>query len=342
MRPSRVPSTEKLLQYVAEGLLTRVDLGSLSIFNYTKRVAYDSLWDEVTLNARGLVLDMETDEVAALAFPKFFNDDEPLGTIPARPPDSVTTKLDGALGISFWHEGRLRWTTRGSFYSPHAEAANALWNHAKDWLVPERYTLLVEIIHPVTRIVVPYDFEGLVLLGVIDRTTGRDLPYDEVCKAAWVLDLRVTEAVDATDAEAVRAIADAQDHRAEGFVARWGDHRVKIKGARYREVHRLVMGCNERRVTESWASGDMGWFVALPEEHRAFAEGVVADLDAEAASLKAEGATLLREVEGMTRKEAVEHIGVKHRAFPVVMSHLSGREPDVRALVAKGRLRGER
>jgi len=47
----------------------------LTIWNYTEKVQYESLWDEVTLSARGLVTD-GNGRVVARPFSKFFNIEE--------------------------------------------------------------------------------------------------------------------------------------------------------------------------------------------------------------------------------------------------------------------------
>ena len=47
----------------------------LTIWNYTEKVQYENLWDEVTLSARGLVTD-DTGDIVATPFQKFFNIEE--------------------------------------------------------------------------------------------------------------------------------------------------------------------------------------------------------------------------------------------------------------------------
>ena len=115
-----VPDLETLYQYVAKGLLSRVDLGSLSIFNYTDRCTWDGAWDEVTQVARGLVIDRETGEVVARAFDKFFNHGERgvPGGLPDHTPDVVTVKHDGSLGIGF------RWSTSSTLATGHGRCSS--------------------------------------------------------------------------------------------------------------------------------------------------------------------------------------------------------------------------
>ena len=47
----------------------------LFIYNYTPKVQYDKLWNEITLNTRGLILDSQMN-IVAKPFGKFFNLEE--------------------------------------------------------------------------------------------------------------------------------------------------------------------------------------------------------------------------------------------------------------------------
>ena len=44
----------------------------LSIYNYTEKAAYDGIWNEVTLQCRGLIV-ADNGDVVARPFRKFFN-----------------------------------------------------------------------------------------------------------------------------------------------------------------------------------------------------------------------------------------------------------------------------
>ena len=66
-----------LNEYIEKGLIIKQVHPTLplSIWNYSRTCQYDRLWDDVTLNCRGLVLDNEGN-VIAKPFPKFFNYEE--------------------------------------------------------------------------------------------------------------------------------------------------------------------------------------------------------------------------------------------------------------------------
>ena len=89
-----------LNDYIDKKLITKQDHPTLplSIYNYTRSCQYESKWDEITLNCRGLVLDRDGN-VVAKPFDKFFNYEE-LKEIPNEPFE-VFEKMDGSLGILF-------------------------------------------------------------------------------------------------------------------------------------------------------------------------------------------------------------------------------------------------
>src|SRR4051812_27421593 len=89
----------------------------LWIANYTEKAAYESHWDNVTLNCRGLIFNAFGD-ILARPFPKFFNYGQ--ASCPVIDLDEeaiVSDKMDGSLGILYKFDGKLAIATRGSFTS---------------------------------------------------------------------------------------------------------------------------------------------------------------------------------------------------------------------------------
>lgn len=78
----------------------------LTIWNYSPKVQYEKLWDEITTQCRGLVTNSKGD-IVARPFKKFFNYEE------HKPEDlpneyfEVYEKMDGSLGILFYYEKEL-------------------------------------------------------------------------------------------------------------------------------------------------------------------------------------------------------------------------------------------
>jgi RNA ligase len=97
-----------LNEYIEKGLIIKQVHPTLplSIYNYSRTCQYDRLWDKVTLNCRGLVLDNEGN-VIAKPFPKFFNMEELSDSEIPKEAFEVFEKMDGSLGIFFYYETEL-------------------------------------------------------------------------------------------------------------------------------------------------------------------------------------------------------------------------------------------
>jgi RNA ligase len=99
---------EVLSDYIDKGLVVKQNHPTLplSIYNYSRECQYNGIWDDITLNCRGLVLDTDGN-VVAKPFPKFFNYEE------HKPEDipneyfEIYEKMDGSLGIFFYYEEEL-------------------------------------------------------------------------------------------------------------------------------------------------------------------------------------------------------------------------------------------
>lgn len=190
--------TKKLLDHIQHGIV-QVNFHPtlpLALYTYTRKCIYDNLWDDVTRKTRGLIVDVETNEIIARPFEKFFsigqdvdNDiavaeiDEKYG------PPVIQGKVNGSLGI-FWRYG-IHWgiATKGSFTSDHAKWATK-WledhiEHRGKLVFPEGYTPVFEIIcqtiqeHPIK-----YENDGLVLLALINKETGEELDQDGLSQYA--------------------------------------------------------------------------------------------------------------------------------------------------------------
>src|SRR5438477_616996 len=92
IHPARIMPFRELrdgLRAAREARLVLEQTGSdgLSLFCYSQSCVFDGQWNDVTLIARGLILDMKQETVVATPFPKFFNvgggktsGERPLGT----------------------------------------------------------------------------------------------------------------------------------------------------------------------------------------------------------------------------------------------------------------------
>ena len=137
----------KLLhKYESEGLLFSQKHPSLplTIWNYSDKVQYEGLWDDVLLQCRGLVTDDEGN-VVARPFKKFFNLEEGKHT-PTSEFD-VYDKMDGSCIILFSYEGEWVFASRGSFTSEQAIKAKELSGKFNLHKLNKDYTYVFEIIY---------------------------------------------------------------------------------------------------------------------------------------------------------------------------------------------------
>ena len=133
-------------RYVSEGLIEKNSHPTLpiAIYNYSRKVQYEGLWDEVTKICRGLVLDNDGN-VVAKPFGKFFNIEE--GKFEPTEKFEVWEKMDGSLLIVFWYEGKWIVATRGSFTSDQAIKGIGLLKKYNTDIMFRHLTYCFEIIY---------------------------------------------------------------------------------------------------------------------------------------------------------------------------------------------------
>lgn len=249
----------------------------LRIYNYTPSAQYSrDAWlnfKGTIEHCRGLIVDSE-DTIISRPFPKFWNLNTPF--IPESlehnlPPimPTITEKLDGSLGIAWEYDGQCGVATRGSFTSPQA-----LW--ATDWLkmrlshstpkdwshltlpLAQSYTWLFEIIYPENRIVLNYDFAGLVLLGAIYIETGREIKHELLQSFADSTGFRCVRKI---PNKSIKDLVAENKKDEEGYVVTYsrGQYesplKVKIKFEDYCRIHKIVTGMNPRTVWQLLKEG---------------------------------------------------------------------------------------
>lgn len=242
---------EKLHKYREDGLLYSQVHPSLplTIWNYSEKVQYEGLWDEVTLMCRGLVTD-DQGNIVARPFRKFFNMEEKRHT-PTQDFE-VYEKMDGSLGIFFYFNGEPVFATRGSFTSDQAIKGKEILNKYNwQYGTYEGYTYLFEIIYPENRIVVDYDgLEELIVLGVIETATGKECNYNEMANEGFSL---VKKYDGIKDYSVLKSMI---PNNAEGYIVRFSNgDRMKIKGEEYLRLHRIMTNVSTTGVWEILSSG---------------------------------------------------------------------------------------
>jgi RNA ligase len=325
---------QELAKAIEDGFVRRQVHPSmpLAILNYTERCQYErGAWNDVTRQCRGLIVHADSGAVIARPWPKFFNHgQEEAGVLDLAAPAEVTDKMDGSLAIAYLAGDGWAIATRGSFASEQAvHATRVLRERYPDFEPPAGVTALFEILYPGNRIVVDYaGLDDLVLLGGVDIATGRDVPMDAI---TWP-GPRTTVFAAATLAE---ALALPPRENAEGVVVRMlaTDDRVKLKIARYVELHRLITGMNARVVWERIGEGETAEEIcaAIPEEFWPWVREVGGELIREKNRVideaTAEHGRILAELpEGWTRKDyAAAAVRSPLRAW--LFNLLDGRDP---------------
>lgn len=212
---SRLPTLQEFLDAEKKGRVSAHRQGHLVGFKYTNETIYAQDWDEVTLNARGIVFNELTGDVVARPFKKFFNYQEffdgegnhsslynklPTEWLPnITGPVRYMEKVDGSLGIVFYNSFDNKWQvkTGGSFESEQAKWAQKwLDENINTLFLIQTRTYLFEIISNEDIHPIHYDFEGMVLLSVISNKTGEEYSIETIKQTATLLKVRMSKIYD--------------------------------------------------------------------------------------------------------------------------------------------------
>lgn len=251
---------EILNKYYEEGLVYKQVHPTLplTIWNYSEKVQYENLWNEITLQTRGLVTD-DKGNVVARPYKKFFNMEE--GKHTPTPDFEVYDKLDGSLGILFNYEDEWVFATRGSFNSDQSIKGLELLQKYDYYKLHKDYTYLFEIIYNDNRIVVKYPYEDVILLGMIETKTGYDVDlYNEG------VDIRLKNLINNIGINIVKKYDGIKDYSIlksmikddeEGYVVKFSNgDRMKIKGEEYLRLHKIMTNVSTTSVWEMLSEGN--------------------------------------------------------------------------------------
>lgn len=295
---------------------------NLRIFNYTQMCQFSQSWDEVTKACRGLILDISTDEVIARPFPKFFNYQEMIAKEMPIPSGEmiIQEKLDGSLGILYELNGKPYIATRGSFTSDQAQWATEWYRENVNILPNKNETHLFEIIYPANRIVVAYDFSGLVHLSTRQTDTGLEI------STKWNDPIRTAKVLPNT---ALEELAKLDEPNSEGFVVFFPktNERVKIKFPEYVKLHKIMTGLSEIGIWEMLKEDkDVIEIIKdAPDEMHSWVKNVVSSILEQFVNIERIATQVETEAKKFsTRKEQAEII-TKSQYAGVVFSMLDGK-----------------
>jgi hypothetical protein len=266
-----------LEKYHEEGLLYKQKHPNLplTIWNYTEKVQYEGLWDEITLHCRGLITDEE--KVIVQPFKKFFNYEEVIdkSVIPVKGDYVyVQEKMDGSLGILFYYADEWIMATRGSFISDQALRGMEILK--SQYTVFDRsfepsVAYLCEIIYPENRIVVDYNKEKIVFLSAAINWSFRGWKASDEDELHWTTacayfhmngikksDIVKTEQHFSFSDDLYRSLKEKNEKNKEGFVLRFhpGNFRIKIKFEEYVRLHKIMTNLSTTSVWETLSRGE--------------------------------------------------------------------------------------
>lgn len=266
---------DELTIRVEDGLIKRKDHGDLALFHYSEECMYEKKWDEYTLMARGLIIDVKEQKLVATPFPKFFNYGEQANVTLPNESFVAYEKLDGSLGIVFHHNRAWHVATKGSFTSTQAAEGQAMLDALPLHELMTGNTYLFEIVGPWNRIIVPYAKSELVLLGAY-MWNGQEIGLGNLMAIARDLGVRHAAVHQGKTIDDLIEIAKQLPRDDEGFVVRFeSGYRVKIKGAAYVRAHKLASRVTPLGVYDAMVAGD-----DLDALRRELPEELWADFDA--------------------------------------------------------------
>ena len=242
---------------------------------------------------RGIVVDMEKEEIVLCPFRKFFNIDELPETdinyvsseiynlLKNNKPVDITDKMDGSMLSAGWYLNKPFIAGSGSL----DKNKNPRLKECEKWLKPYHkmleenpgYTFIFEYISLNDRHVVVYTEkdEGLYLVGMRNKYTGKTEMYHTLKEYARRYDVPLTKKETKDFSEIIGSTSKFEGIDKEGWVINTGEHMYKLKTDDYINLHRIFMCINGNTVTEMIASNIFDDIRAkLPNELRKEADEI--------------------------------------------------------------------
>jgi len=243
-----------LNQYVKKGKFSveKHINNDIYIYGYTQMDSETTQrikWDDINVNLRGLIVD-SNGKVLSRAFQKFFTfksylsdntvllSEQQIHTL-GSDEYRIFEKVDGTFTILYWINDKPYLATQRSFKSPKAiKATKILHDKYSNCFskLDKNKTYIFEAIYPETRVLVNNgEEEKLILIGVLDTKTGKELELE---------DIGFPKAKEYT--EELKFVKDLKELRnldlpnKEGFVVKYGDGlNIKVKFPWYDRAHRV-------------------------------------------------------------------------------------------------------
>jgi hypothetical protein len=174
--------------------------------------------------------------------------------------------MDGSLGILFNYKGEWVFSARGSFTSEQSVRGLQMLSEYQYQKLHNGYTYLFEIIYNENRIVVKYSFEDVILLGMINNESGKEIDIHNgpfrVLNMISDIGLNVVKKYNNIPDYSVSRYSFNEfkgmiEDNAEGFVIRFSNgDRMKIKGVEYLKLHKIMTETSTTSVWKGLRNGD--------------------------------------------------------------------------------------
>ena len=252
----------------------------------------------VVRECRGIVLEMDTWEVVAKPFRRFFNVGEFIEDFKQFNWNDFTVvdKADGSLIIAYTYQGKWHFNTSGSFGLGKLGPYGGTWRDLFLEVLPEdaslqgleNYTLMFELCTPYNKVVQLHPRPKVFLLGACEPTPNGgyfDLPEDDLDSLAQMINVPRPNRHVFHQREALETWLLAQsklDPTYEGVILRDGQSRWKWKTKTYVALHQLKDNGNilsARRLVPMILQGEIHEVIATLPEVTSAAELVKAKLD---------------------------------------------------------------
>lgn len=303
---SNIINLKELNKMIVEGMVnvrSHPEDESLKILNYSKLAQNKSEWNNVTKQARGLIVRATAEDysdaiIIERPWRKFFTleqlesgwnlgDEEnsstqhdDLNMIDFKAPAEVSDKLDGSMGILYLSpDGEPAIATRGSFegdianyYTKLLRSNNKMLESARIMLKKHKdNTFIFELIGKDNRIVVSYDNNDISFIGAVEKHSGIYKSTKDFSETWGNNGLTVSETMPVKTLEDAYNLPD-RDNR-EGLVVRIisdnpeSQVMVKIKQEDYKALHRIVTNFSAKQVRDVYynASLNFGDFIKIAE-----------------------------------------------------------------------------
>jgi len=257
--------------------LNQVDLrreGAIVLLNYRDNIKNEA-WNDFNRQCRGIILDIEQRKVVAHPFDKFFNlESHPetmMENLPFASGYEIATKYDGTMITTFFYDGRERFATRFSFDNAQTRMAKRISGCRYPGLKEidlTKYTLVFELISPQNRIIVEYEDEDMILIGVRNLLNNRMFSYAEVREFADKYGLRSITVHQVDFSSLVETAQDGvSESLEEGWVVRFSNGLyLKVKTWQYLAMFRIIrMGLTSSKLA-------LRYYDSTPQDWKTFLE----------------------------------------------------------------------